>query len=81
MNYYRYDQNNSPDDNYKTNLIKNNSKLSEYKTKITGSILGDGNTKNIKIAEPLKYLGNFWRTSNMPLINREVKIKIIIQII
>ena len=32
-------------------------------------------TKTIKLAIPLKYLGNFWRASNMPLISCEVSLK------
>ena len=30
------------------------------------------NTKNVKIVVPLKYLSNFWRTLEMPLINCEI---------
>ena len=30
--------------------------------------------KEVKIAVPLKYLSNFWRTLNMPLINCEVSL-------
>ena len=30
-----------------------------------------GNTKDVKIGVPLKYLSNFWRTFEMPLINWE----------
>ena len=42
------------------------------KVKITGSTPADGNTKGVKIVVPLKYLSNFWRTLEMPLINGEV---------
>ena len=42
------------------------------KVKITGSTPADGNTKDVKIIVPLKYLSNFWRTLEMPLINCEV---------
>ena len=31
----------------------------------------DGNTKNVKIAVPLKYLSNFWKTFEILLINCE----------
>ena len=31
-----------------------------------------GNTKDVEIIVPLKYLSNFWRTLEMPLINCEV---------
>ena len=33
---------------------------------------GDDGTKNFEIMVPLKYLSNFWRTSEMPLINCEI---------
>ena len=39
------------------------------KVKITGDTPADGNTKNVEIIVPLKYLSNFWRTIEMPLIN------------
>ena len=41
-----------------------------FKTKITGQT-GNAGTKNVKIMVPLKYLSNFWRTLEMPLINCE----------
>ena len=37
--------------------------------KITGKSPEDGNAKNVEIEVPLKYLSNFWRTLEMPLIN------------
>ena len=44
-----------------------------FKAKITGQT-GDGGTKNIEIMVPLKYLSNFWRTLEMPLINCKVNL-------
>ena len=41
--------------------------LFKFKQKITGSTGNDG-TKAVQIMVPLKYLGNFWRTLEMPLI-------------
>ena len=32
--------------------------------------------KNIKLAIPLKYLGNFWRALNIPLISCEVSLEL-----
>ena len=46
----------------------------KYKAKITGKTPAAGNTKNVEIAVPLKYLSNFWRTIEMPLINFEVNL-------
>ena len=41
-----------------------------FKVKILGQT-GDDGTKNVQIIIPLKYLSNFWRTLEMPLINCE----------
>ena len=35
---------------------------------------GDDGTKNVEIKIPLKYLSNFWRTLEMPLINSEISL-------
>ena len=42
-----------------------------FKAKITGQP-GDKGTKEVEIMVPLKYLSNFWRTLEMPLINCEI---------
>ena len=44
-----------------------------FKTKITGQTNNDGRI-DVEIMVPLKYLSNFWRTLEMPLINCEVKL-------
>ena len=44
-----------------------------FKAKITGQIGNDG-TKDVEIMVSLKYLINFWRTLEMPLINCEVNL-------
>ena len=44
-----------------------------FKVKITGQTGNDG-TKNVEITVPLKYLSNFWRTLETPLINCEVNL-------
>ena len=46
------------------------------KIKITGNTIADGNTKDVEIAVPLKYLSNFWRTLEMPLINCEINLQL-----
>ena len=48
-----------------------NSTSYKFKQKITGST-GDDGTKAVQIMLPLKYLSNFWRTLEKPLINCEV---------
>ena len=50
------------------------SKSSKSKIKITGKSRNNGNEKDIEIMVPLKYLSNFWRTLEMPLINCEVNL-------
>ena len=44
------------------------------KMKITGKTPAAGNTKDNEIIVPLKYLNNFWRTLERPLINCEVNL-------
>ena len=44
------------------------------KVKIKGNTPVNGNTKDIEIIVPLKYLSNFWRTLEMPLINCEASL-------
>ena len=44
-----------------------------FKTKNTGQTNDDG-IINVEIMVPLKYLSNFWRTLEMPLINCEVEL-------
>ena len=46
----------------------------KYKVKITGKTPDNGNTKDVEVIAPLKYLSNFWRTLEMPLINCEVNL-------
>ena len=60
--YYRDD----PNDNI------TQSESFKHKIKITWKTLVDGNTKDVKIAVPLKYLSNFWKTPEMSLTNCKV---------
>ena len=48
--------------------------LFKFKIKITWKTSAAGNTKDVEIIVPLKYLSNFWRTLEMPLINCEVNL-------
>ena len=50
------------------------SKSFKSKTKMTGKTPNDDNQKDVEIMVPLKYLSNFWRTLEMPLINCEVNL-------
>ena len=44
-----------------------------FKAKITGQT-GNNGTKDVEIMVPIKYLSDFWRTLEMPLINCEVNL-------
>ena len=48
--------------------------LIHFKTKITGQTNNDGRIDDVEIMVPLKYLRNFWRTLEMPLINCKVEL-------
>ena len=51
-----------------------NSESFKSKVKIIGNTPADGNTKDVKIIIPLKYLSNFLRTLEMPLINMVISL-------
>ena len=57
-----------PDDNIE------DSKSFKFKVKITGKTPNNNNVKDVEIIVLLKYLSNFWRTIEMPLINCEVNL-------
>ena len=44
-----------------------------FKTKITDQTNNNG-IINVEIMVPLKYLSNFWRTLEMPLVNCEIEL-------
>ena len=46
----------------------------KFKVKLTGEIPNADNKKNVEIAVPLKYLSNFWRTLEIPVINCEINL-------
>ena len=56
------------------NINLDNSESFKYKVKITRNTPVNGNTKDVEILVPLKYLSNFWRTLEMPLISCEVEL-------
>ena len=74
-NYYRNEPNTDlggADNNI--NYSIKDSKSFDYKTSITGKIEGNNTKNEAKIVVPLKYLSNFWRTVDIPLINCEVSL-------
>ena len=55
------------------NISIRNSKSFDYKTNIIGNLDNGENEKDdVEIAIPLKCLGNFWRSLDIPLINCEI---------
>ena len=58
------------------NFTENLTDSLNFKVKMTGQT-GDDGTKNIEIMVSLKYLSNFWRALEMPLINCEVNLILI----
>ena len=86
-NYYRDELSDDADDNNFDNIKVVNSNTFRYKNKITGNtynvdagVQGYDVNKNgkqeIELAIPLKYLGNFWRALNIPLITCEVSLEL-----
>ena len=74
-NYYRDEPNSGIGGrNNNVNYSIKNSKSFDYKTSITGKLEGIDTTKDVEIVVPVKYLSNFWRTLNMPLINCEINL-------
>ena len=61
-------------DNTTKMILMTQSKSFKSKIKITRKTPNDGNTKDVEILVPLKYLSNSWRTLEMPLINYEVEL-------
>ena len=75
-NYYRDEPNSGlGGDNNNINYSIKDSKSFDYKTSITEKLEGNNVEKDdVKTAVPLKYLSNFWRTLDMPLIDCEVSL-------
>ena len=76
FNYYR-DESNSCAEGDGADAINYSIKDSDsfnYKSSITGELVGNDTEKDVEIAIPLKYLSNFWRNLDMPLINCEVSL-------
>ena len=82
-NYYRDELGGNANNNDHTV----NSDTFRYKNKITGNTYNvaagaedytanKNGTNDIKLAIPLKYLGNFWRALNIPLISCEVSLEL-----
>ena len=65
-NYYRDEP---------SNPLNTDSESFKYKTSIAGKTPQNNDSlTNAKVVIPLKYLSNFWKNLNMPLINCEVEL-------
>ena len=70
--------------NFKRDAIINNEDITnnnnapsfKYKANIIGNTENSGTKNGVKIAVPLKYLSNVWRSLEMPLINCKVEISL-----
>ena len=56
-------------------VANNNSASFKFKQKIIGQT-GNGSTKGVKIMVPLRYLSNFWRPLEIPLINGDISLQL-----
>ena len=78
QNYYRRIVNDSANEiSDNRNMINNNkttSKSFEYKTKMIGSMPNNNNMLDATVAFPVKYLSNYWRSIDFPLINFEIEV-------
>ena len=86
-NYYRDELSDDADDNNFDNIKVVNSNTFKYKNKIIANMYNvnagaDGydvnknGTQEVELAIPLKYLGNFWRALNVPLVRCEVSLEL-----
>ena len=78
-NYYRDEVNDDANESNGANNTTNNNKILtsksfEHKTKLIGSSPNDNNTLDAEVVVPVKYLSNFWRSLDLPLINCEIKL-------
>ena len=65
-------------------LTVDNSQLFKYKAALVGKTANavnntNSSAKNTKIVVPLKYLNNFWRSLEMPLINFKIHLEFILE--
>ena len=70
---WNYNRDEPDNDNITHSIL--NSESFNYKANFIGSVTNNNLTKNdVKIVIPLKYLSNFWKNLNIPLINCEVEL-------
>ena len=74
---YQYKQH-EPQDNLANNLAPDTSSSFKYKVNLLGNphIVGNVATFSVKVVVPLKYLSNFFRSLEIPLINCKIKLNL-----
>ena len=75
---YQYKRNEPPEANAVADLTANNSSSFKYKINLLGDPVHAGSIarRNVKVVVPLKYLSNFFRSLEMPLINCRIKLNL-----
>ena len=75
---FKRDEQNINNGNIPVDVNSTNSISSKYKSSFFETLEDDDNGifKNVKIAVPLKYLSNFWRSLEMPLINCKIHLEL-----
>ena len=76
---YQYKRDEPPEANAIDDLTVNNSSSFKYKVNLLGNPDLDGGIakRSVKVVVPLKYLSNFFRSLEMPLINCKIKLNLI----
>ena len=75
---YQYKRDEPPEANAVADLTVNNSSSFKYKVSLLGNPVFDRNItkRSVKVVVPLKYLSNFFRSLEMPLINCKIKLNL-----
>ena len=75
---YQYKRDEPPEANAVADLAAINSSFFKYKISLLGnrSVAGGIVRLNVKVVVPLKYLSNFFRSLEMPLINCKIKLNL-----
>ena len=75
---YQYKRDELPEDDAVADLTADNSSSFKYKINLLGNPVVANNVarRNVKVVVPLKYLSNFFRSLEMPLINCKIKLNL-----
>ena len=75
---YQYKRDEPPEANAVADLTVNHSSSFKCKVSLLGNPVLDGDItkRSVKVVVPLKYLSNFFRSLEMPLINRKIKLNL-----